>query len=397
MAKGGERDTKRRNFRAATEVVLAGRTPFAFEGFVNTPIFRGSTILSPTVDQYLNRKGRYTYGRRGTPTTEALEGALASLEGSAGVVLTPSGLSAITTALLSVLKAGDHLLVTDNAYFPTRHFCDTALIKLGVEVSYYDPLAGGGIEKLFKPNTRVVFLESPGSLSFEMQDVPSIVRAAQKHGVTTLMDNTWATPLYLKPHELGVDLSLAAGTKYLGGHADVNIGWVSATEKFFPALKAIYGTLGLCPGPEDVFLSLRGLRTLAVRLDRHMVSALKVARWLKSRPEVLRVLHPAIEDDPGHAIWKRDFKGASGLFSFVLRPNYSEKAVAAFVESLELFGIGASWGGFESLAVPFDCSKMRSATKWAPGGPAVRLHIGLEDSDDLIADLERGLSQLAPS
>lgn len=397
MAKGGERDTKGRNFRAATEVVLAGRTPFAFEGFVNTPIFRGSTVLSPTVDQYLNRKGRYTYGRRGTPTTEALEGALTSLEGSAGVVLTPSGLSAITTALLSVLKAGDHLLVTDNAYFPTRHFCDTALAKLGVEVSYYDPLAGGAIEKLFKPNTRAVFLESPGSLSFEMQDVPAIVRAAQKHGAATLMDNTWATPIYLKPHELGVDLSLAAGTKYLGGHADVNIGWVSATEKFFPALKGIYGTLGLCPGPEDVFLSLRGLRTLAVRLDRHMASALKVARWLKSRSEVLRLLHPAIEDDPGHTIWKRDFKGASGLFSFVLRPAYSASAVAAFVEALDLFGIGASWGGFESLAVPFDCTKMRSATKWAPGGPAVRLHIGLEDPDDLIADLERGLSQLARS
>jgi cystathionine beta-lyase len=397
MAKGGERDTKRRNFRAATEVVLAGRTPFAFEGFVNTPIFRGSTVLSPTVDQYLNRKGRYTYGRRGTPTTAALEGALTSLEGGAGVVLTPSGLSAITTALLSVLKAGDHLLVTDNAYFPTRHFCDTSLAKLGVEVSYYDPLVGGAIEKLFKPNTRAVFLESPGSLSFEMQDVPGIVRAAQKHGAVTLMDNTWATPIYLKPHELGVDLSLAAGTKYLGGHADVNIGWVSASEKFFPALKGIYGTLGLCPGPEDVFLSLRGLRTLAVRLERHMTSALKVARWLKSRPEVLRLLHPAIEDDPGHAIWKRDFKGASGLFSFVLRPDYSTNAVAAFVEGLELFGIGASWGGFESLAVPFDCTKMRSATKWAPGGPAVRLHIGLEDPDDLIADLERGLSQLARS
>jgi cysteine-S-conjugate beta-lyase len=395
MAKGGEGDTKGRNFRVATEVVLAGRTPFAFEGFVNTPIFRGSTVLSPTVEQYLGRKGRYTYGRRGTPTTDALMSALTSLEGGAGVVLTPSGLSAITTALLSVLKAGDHLLLTDSAYYPTRHFCDTALAKLGVETAYYDPRIGGAIEKLFKPNTRALFLESPGSLSFETQDVPAIVRAAHRHDVATLMDNTWATPVYLKPHELGVDLSLAAGTKYLGGHADVNIGWVSATEKFLPALKDVYGTLGLCPGPEDVFLSLRGLRTLAVRLERHMASALRVARWLKLRPEVLRVLHPALEDDPGYAIWKRDFKGASGLFSFVLRPDYSAKAVAAFVEALDLFGIGASWGGFESLAVPFDCTKLRSATKWAPGGPAVRLHIGLEDPDDLIADLEHGLSQLA--
>jgi cysteine-S-conjugate beta-lyase len=395
MAKSGERDAKGRNFRVATEVVLAGRTPFAFEGFVNTPIFRGSTVLSETIDQYLGRKGRYTYGRRGTPTTDALTSALTSLEGGAGVVLTPSGLSAITTALLSVLKAGDHLLVTDNAYFPTRHFCDTALAKLGVEVTYYDPLAGGAIEKLFKSNTRAVFLESPGSLSFEMQDVPAIVQAAKRKGACTLLDNTWATPLYFRPHEFGVDLSLAAGTKYLGGHADVNLGWVSATETSFPALKEVHGTLGLCPGPEDVFLSLRGLRTLAVRLERHMISALKIARWLAARPEVLRVLHPALEDDPGHTIWKRDFKGASGLFSFVLKPDYSTKAVAAFVEALDLFGIGASWGGFESLAVPFDCTKFRSATKWAPGGPAVRLHIGLEDADDLIADLERGLSRLA--
>jgi cystathionine beta-lyase len=397
MAKDGKSDIKGRKFRIATEVVLAGRTPFAFEGFVNTPIFRGSTVLSPTVDQYLGKKGRYTYGRRGTPTTDALASALTALEGGAGVVLTPSGLSAITTALLSVLKAGDHLLVTDSAYFPTRHFCDTALAKFGVETTYYDPRAGGAIEKLFKPNTRAIFLEAPGSLSFEMQDVPAIVEAARRKGAATLMDNTWATPVYLKPHELGVDLSLSAGTKYLGGHADVNLGWVSASEKFFPALKEIHGTLGLCPGPEDVFLSLRGLRTLAVRLERHMASAITVARWLQSRPEVLRVLHPAIEDDPGHAIWKRDFKGASGLFSFVLRPDYSAKAVAAFIEALDLFGIGASWGGFESLAIPFDCTKLRSATKWAPGGPAVRLHIGLEDTDDLIADLERGLSQLARS
>jgi cystathionine beta-lyase len=397
MAKDAKGGTRGRNFRVATEVVLAGRTPFAFEGFVNTPIFRGSTVLSPTIDQYLGKKGRYTYGRRGTPTTDALASALAALEGGAGVVLTPSGLSAITTSLLSVVKAGDHLLVTDSAYFPTRHFCDTALAKFGVETTYYDPLAGGAIEKLFKPNTRAIFLEAPGSLSFEMQDMPAIVEAARRKGAVTLMDNTWATPIYLKPHELGVDLSLSAGTKYLGGHADVNLGWISASEKFFPALKEIHGTLGLCPGPEDVFLSLRGLRTLAVRLERHMASGLKVARWLQSRPEVLRVLHPAIEGDPGHAIWKRDFKGASGLFSFVLKPDYSAKAVAAFIEALELFGIGASWGGFESLAIPFDCTKLRSATQWAPGGPAVRLHIGLEDTDDLIADLERGLSQLVRS
>jgi len=393
MVKSKKDGTGPRNFRIATDVVLAGRAPFKFEGFVNTPIFRGSTVLSPTVDQFLGHKGRYVYGRRGTPTTDALAEALTQLEGGAGVVLTPSGLSAITTAILSVVKTGDHVLVTDSAYNPTRNFCNTALAKLGVETTYYDPVIGSGIETLFKPNTRAVFLEAPGSLSFEMQDVPAIVAAAQKHGAATIMDNTWATPIYFRPHEFGVDLSLEAGTKYLGGHADANLGWISATEQYWPQLKDLHGTLGLCPGPEDVFLSLRGLRTLAVRLERHMTSGLKIARWLKTRPEVARVLYAALEGDPGHAIWKRDFKGASGLFSIVLKPC-SPEAVAAFVEGLELFGIGASWGGFESLAIPFDCSKVRTATKWQPGGPTVRFHIGLEDPEDLIADLERGFARL---
>ncbi len=393
MGIGKKDGVNQRNFRIATDVVLAGRTPFEFEGFVNTPIFRGSTVLSPTVDQFLSHKGRYVYGRRGTPTTDALADALKQLEGGAGVVLTPSGLSAITTAILSVVKSGDHVLIADSAYNPTRVFCNTALAKLGVETTYYDPVIGAGIESLLKPKTRAIFLEAPGSLSFEMQDIPAIVAVARKHGAATIMDNTWATPVYFKPHEFGVDLSLEAGTKYLGGHADANLGWVSAMDKYWTQLKDIHGTLGLCPGPEDVFLSLRGLRTLAVRLERHMASGLKIAQWLKARPEVARVLHPALEGDPGHAIWKRDFKGACGLFSIVLKPCPAE-ALVDFLEGLELFGIGASWGGFESLAIPFDCSKIRTATKWQPGGPAVRFHIGLEDPNDLIADLERGLATL---
>lgn len=384
---------KPRGFRPATDVVLAGRSPFEFEGFVNTPIFRGSTVLSPTAEQFVNHTGRYTYGRRGTPTTDALSEALTKLEGGAGVVLTPSGLSAITTAILSVVKTGDHILVTDSAYAPTRKFCNDILAPLGVETTYYDPTIGAAIEALLKPNTRVIFLEAPGSLSFEMQDIPAIAAVAKKHGAVTIMDNTWATPLYFKPHAHGVDLSLEAGTKYLGGHADVNLGWVSATEKYWPKLHDTHGSLGLCPGPEDVFLSLRGLRTLAVRLAHHMTSGLKVARWLQGRSEVLRVLHPALESDPGHAIWKRDFQGTCGLFSIILKPCPA-KAVAAFVEELELFGIGASWGGYESLAIPFDVSKIRTATKWNPGGPGVRIHIGLEDVDDLIADLERGFAAL---
>jgi cystathionine beta-lyase len=390
MTKAGADSGK---WRAATRLVMAGRDPFAFEGFVNTPIYRGSTVLSPTVDQFIRKTGRYQYGRRGTPTTDALAEAMRLMEGSAGVVLTPSGLSAITTALLAFLQAGDHLLLTDTVYYPTRNFANTVLKRLGVEIEYYDPLIGSGIAALLRPNTKAVFVESPGSLTFEMQDVPAIVEAARACKAIVLMDNTWATPVFYRPHEHGVDVVIHAGTKYLGGHADANIGTISTTAELFPRLKETHAMLGICAAPEDVFLALRGLRTLAVRLDRHMASGLKVARWLKSRPEVLRVLHPALEDDPGHAIWKRDFSGACGLFSFFLKPA-TQKSVAEFIEGLELFGIGASWGGYESLAVPFDCSKMRSATKWNPGGPAVRLHIGLEDADDLIADLERGLRRL---
>lgn len=378
----------------ATEVVLAGRNPSEQFGFVNTPIYRGSTVLSPTVADFLGKKGRYVYGRRGTPTTESLATAITQLEGSAGTALLSSGLSAITTALMATVRAGDHLLVADTVYGPTRHFCDTILSGFGVEITYYDPLAGAKIADLFRPNTRAVFLESPGSLSFEVQDVPAIAEAAHARGAAVLMDNTWATPIYLRPHDFGVDLSIQAGTKYLGGHADANLGTISATADYWPRVKETAGSLGLNPGPEDVFLMLRGLRTLAVRLERHMVSGLKIAHWLAGRPEVLRVLHPALESHPQHVLWKRDFKGASGLFSVVLKP-YPAAAVATFIETLELFGIGASWGGFESLIIPFDCKKIRTATQWNPGGPTVRLHIGLEDPDDLIADLESGLKLLA--
>jgi cysteine-S-conjugate beta-lyase len=390
---GQDKDGRRRDRRPATEVILAGRDPFEQHGFVNTPIYRGSTVLSRTVADFTGKKGRYVYGRRGTPTTEALANAITALEGGAGTALTSSGLSAITTALMAVSRSGDHVLVADTVYGPTRHFCDTILSGYGVEVSYFDPLTGAAIEDRFQANTRAVFLESPGSLSFEMQDVPAIADIAHKRGAAVLMDNTWATPVYFRPHDFGVDLSIQAGTKYLGGHADANLGTISATAQYWPKVKETAGTLGLNPGPEDVFLMLRGLRTLAVRLDRHMDSGLKVAQWLKQRPEAAHVLHPALPSHPQHAIWKRDFKGACGLFSIVLKP-YPQAAVNTFIESLELFGIGASWGGYESLVIPFDCTKIRTATAWNPGGPTVRLHIGLEDPDDLIDDLKRGLETL---
>ncbi len=380
----------------ATQLVNAGRDPQAYFGFINPPVYHASTLLYPTAADQVAQRSRYQYGRRGTPTMEALENALREIEGDkcAGVALLPSGLAAISTALLAVAGSGDHILMSDTAYWPTRMFCDGMLARMGVTTTYYDPLIGAGISKLIQPNTKAVYLESPGSQTFEMQDVPAIAQAAHDKGALVLMDNTWATPLYFKPFEKGVDLSIQAGTKYIGGHSDVMIGCVSANTKALPALKDTVYTMGLCVGPDDMNLALRGLRTLGVRLPRHQESALKIARWFEQRPEVSRVLHPALESNPGHVIWKRDFTGACGLFSIVLKPT-PEKSVYAFMDELALFGIGYSWGGFESLVVAFDCGSQRTATPWKPEGPTLRFHIGLEDAGDLIADLENGFTAMA--
>ena len=383
-------------FKPATRLVVGGRDPAANHGFVNPPVHHVSTVLYPTAEDFLARRARYLYGRRGTPTSEALEDALRALEGPgcAGVALLPSGLAAISTALLAVLKAGDHLLVTDSVYQPTRKFCDGMLKRYGVTATYYDPLIGGAIAALIQPNTRAVFVEAPGSLSFEIQDVPAIAAAAHAKGAVVLMDNTWATSLYFRAFEKGVDLSIQAATKYIGGHSDVMLGTVSANKATWERLADTVHALGLCVGPDDVYLGLRGLRTMGVRLAHHHQAGMKVARWLAERPEIACVLHPALESCPGHPLWRRDFSGASGLFSIVFKP-VAQTAVNAFLDELSLFGIGASWGGFESLAIPFDCTSIRTATRWAPGGPTVRIHIGLEDVDDLIGDLERGFAALA--
>jgi cysteine-S-conjugate beta-lyase len=382
--------------KPATRLVVGGRDASAHHGFVNPPVHHASTVLYPSAEDFLARRSRYLYGRRGTPTSEALENALRELEGPdcAGVALLPSGLAAISTALFAVLDAGDHLLVTDSAYQPTRRFCDSVLRRKGVETTYYDPLIGDGIAALMKSNTRAVFVEAPGSLSFEVQDVPAIAAAAHARGAVVLMDNTWATPPYFHAFDKGVDLSIQAATKYIGGHSDVMLGTVSANPATWERLSEMVHALGLCVGPDDIYLGLRGLRTMGVRLAQHHHAGLKVASWLAERPEIARVLHPALESCPGHAVWRRDFSGASGLFSIVFKP-VAQSAVNAFVNELRLFGIGASWGGFESLAIPFDCTSIRTATKWLPGGPTVRLHIGLEDVDDLIGDLERGFAALA--
>jgi len=378
-----------------TRLVISGRDPQAYHGYVNPPVYHASTMLYPTAEDQVAHRSRYSYGRRGTPTSEALENALTELEGEAcaGVALLPSGLAAISTALLAVAGAGDHILVTDSVYRPTRTFCDTIFKRMGVETTYYDPLIGAGIETLIKPNTRAVFTEAPGSQSFEMQDIPAIAKVAHDKGALVLTDNTWATPLYFRPLENGVDLSIQAGTKYIGGHSDIMFGCISANAKTLAQLKdTVYG-LGLCVGPDDVYLAMRGLRTLGVRLARHYQSGVRVARWLEQRPEVLRVMHPALESDPGHALWKRDFTGACGLFGLVLKPC-DMRAVYAFMNELTLFGMGYSWGGFESLVIAFDCAEYRTATRWAPGGPTLRFHIGLEEADDLIADLERGFAAM---
>ncbi len=386
-------DHQSRNAAVTTRLAHGGRDPRAQHGFVNPPVYHGSTVTFPDVETLLNGRQRYHYGRRGTPTSDALASLLAELDGAAGVVLCPSGLNAISTALLSLVSAGDHVLITDSVYGPGRHFADHVLKRLGIEVAYYDPTIGAGIESLLKPNTRVVLTEAPGSQTFEMQDIPAIAAVVRAHGAYTVTDNTWATPLFFRPLDHGVDIALMAATKYVVGHSDVLMGTVAANARAWPKLKAFHGDAGLCCGPDDINLALRGLRTMGVRLARHQESALRVAIWLETRPEVARVLHPALPSDAGHALWARDFKGASGLFAFVTQPMAMD-AVAAMLDGLAYFGLGYSWGGFESLAIVADPRKIRTATRWTDEGHLIRLHIGLEDPKDLIADLEAGFERM---
>jgi cystathionine beta-lyase len=374
-----------------TIAVSAGRMSREHFGAVNTPVYRASTILCPDLATLEAHAGPYTYGRRGTPTTRSFEEAVTRLEGGVRSVTVPSGLNAIATAILSVCGAGDHLLMADSCYGQTRALCEKTLKRFGIATSYYDPLIGAGIEKLWQPNTRAVFCESPGSLTFEIQDVPAIAAIAHGHGASVLMDNSWGTPLYFPALARGVDLSIQAATKYIGGHADVMLGYITANESHAARLIDTHGHLGLYASGDDCFLGLRGLRTLAVRLARHQQNALALARWLAGRAEVSRILYPALESDPGHAIWKRDFSGACGLFGLVLKPA-SQGAVRAFIDGLAHFGIGYSWGGYESLIVPADIR--RTARPFAAEGPVLRIHAGLEDVDDLLADLEAGLKRL---
>ncbi|MBF0323477.1 MAG: cystathionine beta-lyase [Alphaproteobacteria bacterium] len=381
-----------------SQIVHAGRHPERHFGAVNPPVYHASTILHPSVAA-MEASGKHPfegvrYGRFGTPTTFAFEEAMAVVEGGHKSVATSSGLAAITGALLAFLKAGDHLLMVDSTYFPTRKFCDSVLTGLGIETTYYDPLVGAGISGLIRPNTRVVFTESPGSLTFEVQDIPAIAEIAHAAGAVVMMDNTWGV-LTFQPFAHGVDVSIQACTKYVVGHADAMLGAITlATEESWLKVKSSVAAFGHSPGAEELYLGLRGLRTLPVRLRQHGQTALTLCRWLETRPEIERVLYPALPSDPGHAVWKRDFTGACGLFGLILKPA-TKAAVDAMLDGFSHFKLGFSWGGFESLVIPTTGhSIIRTASTWAPAGPSLRFHAGLEDAADLQADLEAGFARL---
>ena len=387
----------KKNLRRDTLTTHAGRDPQRYAGLVNTPVFRGSTVLFPDVESYEHRDPdnykSMRYGIHGTPTTFALEEAVAQLEGGHAAVALPSGLAAIVAALAPFAKQGAHILMVDSVYGPARNFCEKRLKPFGVEVEYYDPLMGGTIAKLIRSNTTAVYCETPGSLTFEMQDLPAIAAAAHAKDIPVLADNTWGTPFFFRSLEHGVDVSIHAGTKYIVGHSDALMGLVVTNEKYWLPVRRAVADYGYCVSPDDCYLALRGLRTIGVRMRHQQQSALTVARWLQTRPEVLRVLYPALESDPGYALWKRDFTGAASLFGVIVKP-VADDAVAEMIDELKIFGIGSSWGGFESLCIRANPAKGRTATKWSPGGPLIRLHIGLEDTADLIADLERGFAKL---
>lgn len=383
-----------------TILVHSGRDPDRHYGVVNMPVYHASTILYPSMEAYRKRSEgdrKYRgilYGAYGTPTTFALAEAIADLEGGQGAVVTSSGLSAISLAITALVKQGDHILVSDSVYGPTRNFCDGVLKRFGVDTTYYDPLIGENISSLIESTTRLIFTESPGSLTFEVQDIPAIASAAQRAGLFVLLDNTWGTPLFFKPFSHGVDVSIQAGTKYIAGHSDLVIGIITArTESLFQKIKDTTMAYGDIAGPDDCYLALRGLRSMGVRLRHQQASCLQITRWLQQRPEVKRVLYPALQEDPGHKIWKRDFSGACSLFGIVLHSE-SEKAIAHMLDGYRFFKIGVSWGGYESLVIPAHPARFRTAVPWTEPGYVLRYHIGLENTDDLLADLEDGFNRL---
>jgi len=381
-----------------TKLIELGRDKKWTGKAVNPGVVRASTIIFETVEEMQAGmkqaiRGVETYGRRGTSTSFAFASAMAELDNAAGSYIYPCGAAAITSSLLAFLSAGDHLLMVDSVYEPTRKFCGNTLGRMGVSTTYYDPMLGADIESLVQDNTRVIFLESPGSLTMEVQDVPAIVEVARKFDITTMIDNTYATPINFRPLDFGVDISIQSATKYINGHSDVMLGVASANQAHWKTLNKNSYDLGYCASADDIYTTMRGLRTLSVRMRQHQESALKLAMWLEQRPEVDHVRHPAFASCPGHEFFKRDFSGGNGLFSIVLNRG-DDASIAAMVDDMDYFKMGFSWGGYESLVLPaFNMPSKRSVTGW-DAGPVIRLHIGLEDTSDLIADLEQGFERL---
>jgi cystathionine beta-lyase len=375
-----------------TILTHSGRASAENSGYVNLPVFRGSTILFNTLDDLEDYKSPLRYGRNDNPTTNGLADLVSELEGAAGTVICPSGLSAVSTALLAAVSAGDELLVTDSAYDPTRIFSAEGLERFGVSVRFYAPKVGAGIAGLITDRTRAIFVESPGSLTFEMQDLRAIAKVAQERDITVIVDNSWASPLFHNPLVLGADMVLHAATKMLVGHSDAMVGTVSANEKLWPKLKRTHRILGVATSPDDAYLTLRGMRTLGLRMKHHSAQSLAFAQWLEGQPGVEQVYHPALPSDPGHAIWKRDFTGAGSLFAFRLSKR-TRNAVAAMVNGFELFGMGYSWGGYESLCIPFNPTSIRTAVPWSEEGQMFRIHVGLEEIGDLQADMAAALER----
>ncbi|MEK9785414.1 MAG: cystathionine beta-lyase [Gammaproteobacteria bacterium] len=393
-----KKSTETRDLGDKTRAIIKGRAPADHHGVVNTPVYRASTVLHPTVEAFEQRhdptnKHRVVYGLLGTPSTFDLEEVVADLEGGYDAVLLPSGLAAITTALTTFLSPGDHLLIADTVYWPNRMFCDEHLKRLQVEVEYYDPTLGAGIETHIKANTKVIFLESPGSLTFEVQDIPAITAVAKRHNVVTILDNTWATPAFLKSFSLGIDVSIHAATKYLSGHSDIMMGIIISAEHVAADVRRNHRLFGQTASPDDAYTTLRSVRTLATRLKAHEAAGMALAQWLSARDEVERVLHPGLPGHPGHGFFKRDYLGASGLFGIILKPHPRERMID-MVNGMRLFGIGASWGGYESLMIPSYPERYRTATAWDSPGQVLRIHAGLEDLEDLLADLDAGLARL---
>ena len=383
-----------------TKLITAGRDKKWTNGVVNPPVQRASTVVFNSVEEKrkatINRANKTLfYGRRGTNTHFAFQDAMVEVEGGAGCALYPCGTAAISNAILSFVETGDHILMVDTCYEPTRDFCDTIMKKIGVETTYYEPTIGEGIQDLIKPNTKVLFTESPGSVTMEVQDIPTLARIAHEHDIIVMLDNTWAAGVNFSPFDFGVDISIQAATKYIVGHSDVMLGTAVANEKCWDQLREQSYLMGQCVSPDDAYLALRGIRTLDVRLRQHAESSLKVAKWLETRPEVDHVRHPALESCPGHEFFKRDFTGGNGLFSFVLK-NSNPQATTALLDGMTHFSMGYSWGGFESLILanePSSFNSLRTVANPNFEGTLIRVHIGLEDVDDLIADLEAGLER----